>query len=321
MNIEQKMDPELRTGFIQLPPMTVFWQDAVAARAFLKETQATLIAQQPKSDHSIVEDRTVPGPSGSPDVPVRIYQPATRTKILPAVLFIHGGGFRVGDLDTEDSVCRHILDDVMDCVVVSVGYRLAPEYPFPAAPEDCYAALKWLAHSASELNIDVSRIAIRGSSAGGGIGAAVALLARDRKEVRLAFQQILHACLDDRHITSSSHEITDARTWNRENSLGGWKAYLGDNQGHEVSPYAAPARMGDLFDLPPTYMMVGELDLLRDENIEYARRLLQAGVPTEFHVYPGAFHGFEAMIPTAAISKRASAEVDEALKRALSLKA
>jgi acetyl esterase/lipase len=315
MNIEQTMDPELRTGFRQLPPIVT--RHPVAARALLKEWLTALTAELPRSDRISVEDRIIPGPIGAPDITIRIYQPATRTSALPGVLYIHGGGFRVGDLDTEDHACRHLIEQVVDCMVISVNYRLAPEHPFPAALEDCYAALKWMTTHAEELTLDLSRVAIRGASAGGGLCAAVALLARDRQEVKLTFQQILYGCLDNRHITSSSYEITDPRTWSRQLSLEGWRAYLGAEQSGEVSPYAAPALMKDLSNLPPTYIMVGELDLLRDETIEYARRLMQAGVPTEFHVYPGGFHAFEATMPAAAMSKRASAEIDEALKRAL----
>jgi acetyl esterase/lipase len=217
----------------------------------------------------------------------------------------------------SDPACRHLIERVIDSVVVSVGYRLAPEHPFPAALEDCYAALTWLTAHAEELGVDPARIAVRGPSAGGTLAAAVALLARDRKVVKLAFQQILYSPLDDRQSTPSSYEITDPRMLNRDLLLTIWKDYLGSDHQGEVSPYAAPARADDLSSLPPTYIMVGELDPLRDENIEYARRLMQAGVPTELHVYPGGFHGFESQIPTAAISQRATAEANEALKRAL----
>ena len=264
-----------------------------------------------------VEDRNIPGPAGAPDVPIRIYSPANRTGSVPGLLYIHGGGFTLGNLDSEHAHCLHIVEEV-GCVVVSVDYRLAPEHTFPAAPEDCYAALKWLAAHTEELGIDPARIGVRGGSAGGGLCAAVALMARDRKEVKLIFQMPLYGCLDDRHITPSSHQMAAKdMMWGRPASLLGWQAYLGADHHGDVSPYAAPARAEDLSGLPPTFMMVGELDLMRDENIAYATRLLQAGVPTELHVYPGAFHGFEGLVANADISIRAINEYTEALKRGL----
>ena len=317
MNIEQNMDPELRAVFVHMPQLLP--DDTGDIVGYLRNSGAelkALRAGQPVNDRVTVEDRSVPGLAGAPDVPVRIYMPRNRTDILPGLLYIHGGGFIMGDIEADDPHCSRIAEDI-GCVVVSVGYRLAPEYPFPAGLEDCYAALLWMASSAGELGIDTARMAVAGGSAGGGLAAAVALMARDRKEVKLVFQQLLCACLDDRHLTPSSHAFTDGRTWNRQASLGVWKAYLGGAPADEVSPYAAPARMKNLSGLPPAYIMVGELELLRDENIEYAMRLMQAGVPTELHVYPGAFHGFEKFVPTAAISVRATKEYDEALRRAL----
>jgi acetyl esterase/lipase len=223
----------------------------------------------------------------------------------------------LGNIDSEHAHCLHIAEEV-SCVVVSVDYRLAPEHAFPAAPEDCYAALKWMAAHSEELGIDPSHIGVRGGSAGGGLCAAVALMARDRKEVKLIFQMPLYGCLDDRHVTPSSHQMaTEDMIWGRPASLRGWQAYLGEDHQGEVSPYAAPIRAEDLSGLPPAFMMIGELDLMRDENIEYAMRLMQAGVPTELHVYPGAFHGFEGLAANAKVSIRAINEYTEALKRGL----
>jgi acetyl esterase/lipase len=321
MNIEQyeeSMDPELHAGFVQIKPFfSSMPSDPVAARKLMKE-MLTAFREWPKNERVAVENRSIPGPSGASDVPIRIYAPTARTGALPGLLYIHGGGFTLGDLDSEDASCQHIVGEV-GCVVVSVDYRLAPEHPFPAAPEDCYAALQWMVAHAEQLGIDPSRIGVRGGSAGGGLCASVALMARDRKEVKLIFQMPLYGCLDDRHITPSSHQMdAEDMIWGRPTSLLGWRGYLGEDHQGKVSAYAAPARAEDLSGLPPAYMMIGELDLMRDENIAYAMRLLQAGVPTELHVYPGAFHGFEGIVPHAALSVRAVNEYTEALKRGLS---
>jgi acetyl esterase/lipase len=269
----------------------------------------------PSSLRSVaIRDQKIPGLRGGPDVKVRIYSPQRGRGDAPALVWIHGGGFLIGNLDQDDHTCVRMAEKV-GCVVVSVEYRLAPEYPFPAGTEDCYAALLWIGTSAVELEIDVSRIAVGGMSAGGGIAAGVAIMARDRGEINLAYQLLLCPCLDDRHITQSSHEITDNRAWSRAQSTAAWSAYLGGAAPGMVSPYAAPARLQDCSGLPPTYLAVGELDLMRDEIIDYAGRLICTGVTTELHVWPGAFHGFEVMVPDAAISRAAVADHIGALQR------
>ena len=174
-----------------------------------------------------------------------------------------------------------------------------------------------MVENSERLGIDKLRIAIGGGSAGGGLAAGLAMMARDRGEIELAFQLLIYPMIDDRNITPSSHTITDQRTWDREKNIFAWKAYLGDaEEGGNVSPYAAAARARDLSGLPPAYIAVGELDLFLDEDIEYAQRLLQAGVSTELHVYPGATHGFDA-IWTAGVSKRFIEERDRAIIKAL----
>jgi acetyl esterase/lipase len=312
------MDSELRVAYEQFPsaPVPQNANDFVVLRKATDEMLAQMSAQLPKNEHVVIEDRVVPHTPATLEVPIRLYTPVSRTGLLPGLLWIHGGGFTVGSPAIDDSQLTSIVEEV-GCIVVSVEYRLAPEHPFPAAPDDCYAALTWLAANAQELGVDGDRLAIAGASAGGGICAAVGLMARDRGEVNLCFQMPLCGCLDDRHITSSSYEITDARTWNRETSLKAWEVYLGTDHGGNVSPYAAPIRATNLAGLPPTYMMVGTLDLMRDENIQYANRLMQAGVPTELHVYPGAYHGFEILAPNSSISQRAVTGYVAALKRAL----
>jgi acetyl esterase/lipase len=223
----------------------------------------------------------------------------------------------MGDIEQDDRLMKQMVKRI-GCVAVSVGYRLPPEHPFPAPVEDCYAGLQWLFAHAGDLGVDPSRIAIGGASAGGGLAAGLALLARDRAEVQIAFQLLIYPMIDDRNVTPASYAITDPRVWHRESNRLGWKAYLGrEGGGDGVSPYAAASRATDLTNLPPTYIPVGTLDLFIDENLEYAQRLIQASVSTELHVYPGAFHGFDVFAPSAAVSKQFKAERDNALKRAL----
>ena len=263
----------------------------------------------------LISDRWIPGPEGESDVRIRIYEPREQKGIIPGILYIHGGGYVIGTPQTEDTRCMEYVVEV-GCMVVSVDYRLAPEYPYPAALEDCYASLKWFYESASELNVDPSRIALVGPSAGGGLVAALSLLARDRSGPEIAFQMPLYPMLDFRNITFSSLEFTDGRIYNRESNVRCWEAYLGGDMNEEVSPYASPAVAEDLSGLPPTYTFVGELEPFRDETIEYVMRLSQAGVPTEFHLYPGVIHAFEDIIPMADISRRAVKERLEVMKRA-----
>ena len=261
----------------------------------------------------------IPGRDGDPDVAVRIYRPTSApTAEMPAVLEIHGGGFIVGDLTMMDGFCDAVAAD-FPAVVVSVNYRLAPEDPFPAGVEDCYAALRWLADHAADLGVDPARIAVAGQSAGGGLAAATALLARDRGGPALRFQLLDIPELDDRLTTPSMQQFTDTPLWNRPNAFRSWSWYLGSDDApgsDDVSYYAAPARCEDLSGLPPAFVAVMEFDPLRDEGIVYAMRLLEAGVSTELHAYPGTFHG-SALMADAEVSKRQARDSIGALRRAL----
>jgi acetyl esterase/lipase len=274
------------------------------ARTFTESAGLTA----PGRDELAIHDRTVPGPAGAPDVTVRVYDPPLEGP-RPAVVYIHGGAFIAGDLDIEDMRCVRLARDA-GCVVVSVDYRLAPEERFPAALDDCYAALRWTASEAASLDIDAARLGIVGASAGGNLAAAVALLARDRGGPDLAFQMLLYPCLDDR-MTSPSVQVAGTPMIDAASCAMAWSHYL-DPNASTVPAYAAPARAIDLAGLPPAYVMVSELDPLRDECIEYATRLLQSGVPTELHVFAGAFHGFD-MMPTT-LSRRAADEQVEWLR-------
>ncbi len=317
MDLLQLIDPELAPAIQMMPAEGVFnFDDLNAGRAMAEKMISEMVAQLPAIEGVYTEDRTVPGPENSPDVLVRIYVPEGRSDRLPAMLWIHGGGYIMGSVNFDDNQMKQVVNTI-GCMVVSVDYRLAPENPFPAPVEDCYAALKWMAANADALGIEKSRIAIGGGSAGGGLAAGLALLTRDRAEVDIILQVLIYPMIDDRNVTPSSRAIIDPRTWNRDSNLFAWKAYLGKAaERGDVSPYAAASRAADLAGLPPAYIVVGELDLFVDEDIEYAQRLIQAGVPTELHVYPRATHAFDTIV-TASVSKRFMAERDEAIRRAL----
>ena len=318
MTFIEQLDPELRAVMERMPTdRTLDLNKMPAARARMKKMVTQLLGSLPPVEGVATEDRSVPGREGDPPVRVRIYRANDQSGILPALYWIHGGGYVMGDIDQDDRLMMQMVKRI-GCVAVSVDYRVAPEYPFPAPVEDCYAGLKWLHRHAQEVGVDSSRIAIGGPSGGGGLTAGLALLVRDRGEIPVIFQLLIYPMIDDRNATPASYAITDPRVWNRESNRLGWKAYLGrDGGGADVSPYAAASRATDLSKLPPAYISVGTLDLFVDENIEYALRLIQAGVPTELHVYPGAFHGFDLFSPSARVSKQFKADRDNALKHAL----
>ncbi|MGI9622267.1 MAG: alpha/beta hydrolase [Acidimicrobiales bacterium] len=229
------------------------------------------------------------------------------------ILWVHGGGYIIGT--AEDDRARHLAEQ-LSCTVVSVDYRLAPEDPFPAGIEDCYASLLWVAANAGELRIDPSRIAIAGQSGGGGLAAGLALLNRDRGGPDLLLQLLLYPMIDNLHDTTSGR-YTNHPIWDRQTSLAAWEMYLDGTPGLEASPYAAATRATDLAGLPPTYICVGTEDLFRDECIEYAARLMEADVPTELAVFPGLYHGGDLFVPGAQVSRRLEESYLRALRHAL----
>ena len=308
-----RIHPELRETFNMMPGGNYTREALPQLRDMMN---AMMMGGTAPADPSVsICEKLVPGAPGDPDVRVRIYTPVEKVSGRPGILYIHGGGYIVGTPETTDFSCIHLVQEI-GCVVVSVDYRLAPETPYPGPLEDCYAALRWFADNAAALGVDAGNIAVAGGSAGGGLTAALCLLARDRKGPAIVFQAPLYPMIDDRNITPSSHEILDSRTWNRAKNEFGWEMYLGSLYKGEVPIYAAPARASDLTGLPPTYTCIGELDLFRDETIDYCARLLRAGVPTELHIYPGCYHAFD-MFLTTEIGRRAENEIVQALKRAL----
>jgi acetyl esterase/lipase len=257
-------------------------------------------AQEPPPSSVKVEQEVVA--TSEYDVPVFIYRRESSIAGKPqaALVWIHGGGYILGS--AEDERARKIAE-TLDCTVVSVDYRLAPEHPFPAGPEDCYAALLWTVANAERLNVDPARLAVGGASAGGGMAAGVALMNRDRGGPKLALQLLLYPMIDNLHDTPSGC-ITNNPVWNQKTSFNAWEMYLDGVPGEKASPYAAATRATNLEGLPPAYICVGAEDLFRDEDIDYARRLIAAGVACELSVYPGLFHGADSLAPHAAVSRR-----------------
>ena len=270
----------------------------------------------PLSDAVERIDHVVPG---DPEVRVRVHRPKGVDGVLGCVYSMHGGGYVIGTNSMDDPMFDELCPK-LGFVAVSADYRLAPETPYPGPLEDCYQGLRWTYEHAAELGIDRACVGVMGVSAGGGLAAALALLARDRGEVPLVFQLLDSPMLDDRQRTPSSQQ-DGLPVWTRGSNTFGWKAYLGALYGRaDVPPTAAPARASTLAGLPPAFVSVGAVDGFRDEDIDYALRLNQAGVPTELHVYPGACHGFNLMAPDAPVTRQCMRNLEEWLGRQLRLR-
>jgi len=288
MTTEHLLAPEARELLGQFPVL----MPTVATLADFRSTMLSLYPDEQVGQ----EERLVPGAAGAPPVRVLIYRPNKVSGPMPAMLYVHGGGFVSGAPDMMNGASQK-LADMLEAVVVAVQHRLAPETPFPGPVEDCYAALAWLFGEATALNVDPTRIAIYGQSAGGGLAAATALVARDRGRHRLAAQFLLYPMLDPRTGTSDApvdNPTTGEFVWTREATCFGWSAMRGAGDvGPDRIGHFAPALADDLAGLPPTFLAVGSLDLFLDEDADYALRLSRAGVPIDFRIYPGGIHGFE----------------------------
>jgi len=269
----------------------------------------------PASDLQI-HDLSLECSEQSSRIPIRIYRRKDETGPLPVFLYLHGGGFFCGDRASDELQCTHYALHAR-CVVVSVTYRLAPEEPFPAGLMDCYQVLESLWKQGSDLNLDMERVAVGGSSAGANLAAAVALLARDRKGPPICFQMLIVPALDDCLETESARQFIDVPDFARAEAEVMWRWYLGPVSA-DASPYAAPMRERHLADLPAAYILCAGFDPLRDDGLNYARRLTEAGVVVELHLVPSIPHGF-ASVPAAAVSQRLLNEQVEVLRRALSL--
>jgi acetyl esterase len=261
-----------------------------------------------------VEDRTVPGPGG--EIPIRIYTPKGNGA-FGALVYFHGGGWVVGDINMTDQPCR-MLTNAAGCVTVSVDYRLAPEHKFPAAPEDCYAVTKWIAENAAALNVDPLRIAVGGTSAGGNLAAAVALMARDRGDLSVAYQLLVYPATTSVLDTASHREFAKDSYYilSRDDMEWFWRHYLA-NEADRTNPYACPAYAKTLRGLPPAFVITAEFDPLRDEGEAYAARLREEGVPVRHKRYDGVTHGFFGMPTVLDKAKAAIADAGAALRIAV----
>ena len=309
------VDVELRGFLEKVPPLKLDEERLARSRGFVEK--AAGVQESPYEDSLDITEIHVHRTGGEGAVRVVSYRPKLATANLPVVLHAHGGGYVMGlpEMAHADN-CE--MAHVLQCAVYSVDYRLAPEHPYPAAIQDMYSVLLWLHAEADKLGVVRERIGIKGESAGGGLAAAVALYSRDHGGPRLAFQHLFYPMLDDRTcVREDLSPHLGRHMWRPEHNVFAWSALLGHAPGkEEVSCYAAAARAIDLSGLPPTYIATGALDLFVEESMDYAKRLLTAGVPTEFHIYPGAYHGFRS-VTSAQIAQRAHRDSTAYLQRHL----
>ncbi len=306
------VDPELRPVLKQFPAVDLSLDMAIKFRQMPGTPPLPAPAPQPVERH-------IPGPPGAPEVRLWVVDPAPSEKGKPALLHMHGGGF----IMTDPMLMPQLQGIAADChcVVVSVDYRLAPETRYPGSLEDNYAALKWVYAHAGELGVDRSRIAVGGESAGGYHAASLAIHARGRNEVPIVFQLLIYPALDDRTGSTRPAPPSVGRfMWNASANRLAWSSLLGVPAGSSRVPAAAvPARVASLAGLPPAWIGVGALDLFAEEDMEYARRLVHAGVGTELLVVRGAFHGFDLLVPDAETSRQFSASWKSALRKAFAI--
>lgn len=306
------VDPEL-IAFLDQFPLEDLSDTTLEAFRRRSRERAELALRAPGSAIHM-ETRTAPGPKGASDVRMMVLSPASSGGARPAVVHFHGGGMVMGSPEASLPFLREIVT-ACDMVVISVDYRLAPEAPYPAGVEDCYAALCWASENAAALGIDPARIGVTGESAGGNLAAAVCLMARDRKGPAIAFQNLVYPMLDDRPSLAEGKNA-GAFIWNRRSNRFAWDAYLPFLAGAKDTPsYAAPARAMTFSGLPPVWLSVGALDLFLEQDLLFVRNVAAGGTPVELVVYPGAYHVFD-QAPDAAVAKRARAARMEALKRA-----
>ena len=309
-------DPELAAFLAAAPgmfPLGMTYDDIAQLRAMGEMTVEMAIG-----DAAVTcTDHEIRGHDGA-TILVSVIAPRDRAPAGPGIYHMHGGGMVMGNrFIGADVLARWAVEHGAVCV--SIDYRLAPEHRAPTLVEDCYAGLVWMAENAAALGVDPDRIVVFGGSAGGGLAAGTALLARDRGGPWLLGQILQCPMIDDRGDTPSARQFEGQGVWDRQCNVTAWQAVLGDRYGTDaVDPYSAPARMADLSNLPPTFIDVGSTETFRDEAVNYAQRIMAAGGLCELHVWPGAFHGFYSIVPDAAVSQACTATRDAWLKQLLS---
>ena len=319
MTSRHLVDPELTDVLDAWPPLTLTHESLPSIRERNRLDMIENAPAEPPFPDVRVDEHFIDGPAGVGALRVLVIRPAAAAAATPGLLWVHGGGYVMGSAD-QDSLQVQRMVSAVGCVAAVVDYRLPPETPHPGPVEDCLTALQWFFANAATLGVDPARIGVGGESAGGGLAAALCLLNRDRTALPVVLQLLIYPMLDDRTtVDPDPHPYTGEFVWTPENNHFGWSALLGKSPGSEdISPYASPARATDLSGLPPAYLEVGTLDLFFEEDLDYVRRLVRAGVPAELHVLPGAFHGYpKAELSAAARGHRAA--VDAALRRGLGI--
>lgn len=313
-NLDKMVHPDLKTVLAASPSVDFSNMETIHT---IRMRQVPSSMTLPTDDKVEVHNIMIPGYNGAPDLRVRVYQPKTELNLYPAVLWIHGGGHILGVPEMDEGLSLKIAKET-NSIVVAPDYRLAPENPYPADIDDVYAALSWMTNrNISHLPINLDRVAVAGDSAGGGLTTALAIRSRDNNGPKIHFMMPLYPMLDNNSDTVSMQQIKDHRVWNQDANIAAWQMYLGSKNNREVSPYASPAHVQSVLNLPPAYIMIGPLDPFRDETINFVQRLLQAGVPVEFHIIPGVTHAFELVYPDTNISREARDEYVQALNIAL----
>ena len=313
MAVSKYVDPDLIPGLERLKALVGDGLDVAndleTSRVNSNARDETLIEALQIPDTISQETLVCPAQEDQPSVDMRVMYPREATAPMPLFYWMHGGGYVLGTAKQGDLFTLTAAQQ-LGCFAASVDYRLAPEAAYPEPLDDCYRGLKYLLDHAEDFNIDPTRVIIGGVSAGGGLAAGLGLLVRDRAEFSLLGQVLLYPMLDDRNVEPASETLSDTLVWSRKANRFGWQSYLGEAFGSQDVPiYAAPARAEDLSGLPPTYMPVGDLDLFLQEDIAYAQKLTQAGVPSHFHIYPGAFHGFNGFVAGAPVSQHCNQEI------------
>ena len=306
MNKQQLLDPELAKALEGMPPL----KPTAESLPELRSAMSAFRTSAPEVADVTTEERFILRKDGS-SLRLVLYRPETKIR-TGALLWLHGGGMIMGAPETNEAQSR-LLAHRFSCIVVGVDYRLAPEHPYPAGLDDCYNALLWTHSIAEELSFPANRIAVLGESGGGGLAAGLALLSRDKGKVALSAQFLQYPMLDDRTGTDAQPTAMPNAgefVWTPENNRFAWGCVLGHEAGSASVPsYAAPGRVEALGGLPPTCIVIGELDLFIAENLRFAQNLVVSGVPLEFHVYPGAYHGFMSFVENAEVSKRVEGDL------------